>query len=174
MMETRTLGDAIREGMSKKGLTQSQVARMLNIDRTTLSKYMNGHLNIPDDIKRKLVGYLQHPVLRIKVFGTTSGNLVFDKAKIEFYHSVVKAIEEFEEAIKSINEVLRFAYNVNSKNEMTEEQQEKFEIMLDEIEDANHACDMIDVAAAELGADLDERNKRCYEKYLSRGYLSGA
>jgi len=174
MMETRTLGDAIREGMRKKGLTQSQVARMLNIDRTTLSKYMNGHLNIPDDIKRKLVGYLQHPVLRIKVFGTTSGNLVFDKAKIEFYESSLKAIEEFEEAISSIKEVLRFAYNVSSKKEMTEEQQEKFEIMLDDIEDANHACDMLDIAAADLGADLEERNKRCYEKYVSRGYLTGA
>ena len=102
MRQARTLGDAIREGMKRKGLTQNQVARYLNIDRTTLSKYVNGHLNIPDDIKRKLVAYLHNPVLRIKVYGTTSSNVVFDKAQIEFYRSAVKAIEEFEEAISSI------------------------------------------------------------------------
>jgi transcriptional regulator with XRE-family HTH domain len=174
MRQSRTLGDAIREGMKKKGLTQAQVARYLDIDRTTLSKYMNGHLNIPDHIKRKLVSYLQNPILRIKVYGTTSANIVFDKAQIEFYRSAVKAIEEFEEAITSIKDVLAFAHNVNSKSEMTENQQEKFEHMLDEIEDANHACDMLDVASEDLGADLEKRNKRCTDKYYSRGYLSRA
>jgi transcriptional regulator with XRE-family HTH domain len=173
MIQSRTLGEAIRDGMKAKGLKQNQVARMLNIDRTTLSKYINGHLTIPDDIKRKLVAYLQNPVLRIKVYGTTSSNIVFDKAQIEFYKTSIKAIEEFEEAIQSIRDVLKFAYNIKSEDEMTDEQKVKFQRMLDEIEDANHVCDMLDIAASDLGADLEERNRRCYQKYLSRGYLSG-
>lgn len=171
MTQSKTLGEAIKKGMKAQGLKQSQVAKMLHIDRTTLSKYINGHLNIPKDIKRKLVGYLQNPVLRIKVYGTTSSNIFFDRAQIEFYKTSIKAIEEYEEAIQSIKKVLNFAYNINSEEELDKQQKEKFEKMLDEIEDANHACDMLDIATAELGADLEERNKRCYEKYKARGYL---
>jgi len=168
----RTLGDAIKEAVAAKGLTQEQVSRQVGIDRTTLSKYMNNHVKeIPDDIKRSLVKYLSDPVLRIKFYGTTSSNIVFDQAHLEFYKSGLKAIEEFKEAIESIEEVLNFAYNTNSKEELTDGQMEKFEKMLDEIEDANHACDMVDITAAELGADLDARNRRCYEKYRTRGYL---
>lgn len=173
MTHSKTLGEAIKTGMKAQGLKQSQVARMLNIDRTTLSKYINGHLNIPDNIKRKLVRYLKNPVLRIKVYGTTSSNIFFDRAQIEFYKTSIKAIEEYEEAIQSIRKVLKFAYNINSEEEMDKKQKEKFKHMLDDIEDANHVCDMMDIAAAKLGADLEERNKRCYQKYLERGYLSG-
>lgn len=167
----RTLGDAIKEAVAAKGLTQEQVSRQVGIDRTTLSKYMNNHVDVPNDIKRRLVSYLSDPVLRIKFYGTTSSNIVFDQAHLEFYKSGLKAIEEFKEAIESIEEVLNFAYNINSKEELTDDQLEKFKRMLDEIEDANHACDMVDVTAAKLGADLDARNQRCYKKYRSRGYL---
>lgn len=166
------IGESIRKAMKVQGLTQSQVARHINVDRTTLSKYINGHLNVPEDILRELVEYLKSPVLRIKVYGTTSSNIVLDKVHIEFYKSALKAVEEFEEAVRSINKVLSFAYNINSLDEMNKEQKKQFEHMLDEIEDANHACDMLDVAAADLGADLDKRNKRCYKKYLERGYLT--
>ncbi|TDO92300.1 helix-turn-helix protein [Halanaerobium saccharolyticum] len=167
----RTLGDAIKDAVAAKGLTQEQVSRQVGIDRTTLSKYMNNHVDVPNDIKRSLVSYLSDPVLRIKFYGTTSSNIVFDKAHLEFYKSGLKAIEEFKEAIESIEEVLNFAYNINSEEELTDDQMEKFEKMLDEIEDANHACDMVDITAAELGADLDARNRRCYKKYRTRGYL---
>ncbi len=167
----RTLGDSIKDAVAAKGLTQAQVSRQVGIDRSTLSKYMNNHVDVPADIKRRLVKYLSDPILRIKFYGTTSTNIVFDKAQIEFYHTAVKAIEEFEEAIESIKAVLDFAYNIDSIESLDDGQKESFEKMLDEIEDANHACDMMDVAAAELGADLEARNKRCYEKYRDRGYL---
>jgi transcriptional regulator with XRE-family HTH domain len=167
----RTLGDAIKDAVAAKGLTQKQVSRQVGVDRTMLSKYINNHVDVPNDIKRRLVSYLSDPVLRIKFYGTTSSNIVFDKAHLEFYKSGLKAIEEFKEAIESIEQVMDFAYNINSKADLTAEQDEKFEKMLDEIEDANHVCDMLDIAAAELGADLDARNRRCYEKYRSRGYL---
>lgn len=167
----RTLGDAIKDAVAAKGLTQEQVSKIVGVDRSMLSKYMNNHADTPKDIKRKLVKYLSDPVLRIKVYGTTSTNIVFDQAHLEFYKSGIKAIEEFEEAISSIKKVMDFAYNIDSLDELSNEQKEKFEHMLDEIEDANHVCDMLDIAAADLGADLEARNKRCYEKYLARGYL---
>ena len=172
MTQSKTLGEVIRTAMKKKGITQNQLAKKMCVDRTTLSKYMNGHLNTPYDIKRKLVVYLKDPILRIKVHGTTSSNVVYDKLNFELYLLAVKAIEEFQKATKSIEEVLHFAYNIESKSQMSNNQKNIFEQMLDDIEDANHACDMMDVAATDLGADLEERNKRCYERYLKNGYIS--
>jgi transcriptional regulator with XRE-family HTH domain len=89
----RTLGDSIKEAVAAKGLTQEQVARQVGIDRTMISKYMNNHVDVPKDIKRKLVKYLSDPVLRIKFYGTTSSNIVFDKTHLKFYNTAVKAIE---------------------------------------------------------------------------------
>lgn len=165
------LGKMVREEIKKVGLTHKQVAKHLGIDRTTLSKYINGHLPFPDDIRDKLLDYLKSPRLRILVKGTTSTNIIFNKVKIEFYVTAMKTIQEHKEAIEAIENVLNFAYNINSTNDMTEKQLQQFNYMLDQNEDSNHACDMLDIAAHELGADLKARNERCLKKYIDRGYI---
>lgn len=172
MTQSKILGKTVIKIMKENGLRQQDLARILHIDRTTLSKYLNGHLRMPGEIEKEIVDYLHNPILRIMVYGTTSSNIIFDQVKIEFYRSAVKAIEEFEEAIESIKLVLDFAYNFDSISDLNENQLEKFKKMLEEVEDANHGCDMLDIAAAKLGANLEERNKKCYKKYINRGYLT--
>lgn len=168
----RTLGDAIRDAMAIKGVTQEQTSREVGVDRTTLSKYMNNHVDVPADIKRRLVKYLSDPVLRIKFYGTTSTNIVFDQAHLEFYKSGIKAIEEFEEIIESIKKVQKFFHNAESIEDLNDKQVEKIEKMMEEVGDGFFACITIDGICSDMGADLKKRNLRCLIKYHERGYLS--
>jgi transcriptional regulator with XRE-family HTH domain len=157
--------------MKIRGTTQEDLANEVGVDRTTISKYINGHINVPIDVLDNIATALDSPELKILAFGTTSKGLIFDQVKLEFYVTAVKAIEEFKEAVEDIEKALLIAYNIDSIEELDQAQQEKFNHMLDSLEDSRHVINMLDICAHGLGADLEERNKRCLQKYRQRGYL---
>jgi transcriptional regulator with XRE-family HTH domain len=157
--------------MKIRGTTQEDLANEVGVDRTTISKYINGHINVPIDVLDNIATALDSPELKILAFGTTSQGLIFDQVKLEFYVTAVKAIEEFKEAVEDIEKALLIAYNIDSIEELDQDQQEKFNHMLDSLEDSRHVINMLDICAHGLGADLEERNKRCLQKYRQRGYL---
>lgn len=166
------IGQMIREAREKQYITQQDLAdRLPGIGRTSISKYENG-APIPPDVLCSISDALDDPALRILTAGTTSSRIVFDQVKVDFYITATKAIEEMEEAIEDIKEVMSFAYNINTIEKLSPEQRDIFEHMLDEVEDANHCLDMLDMAAHKMGADLKERNKRCILKYQAKGYIS--
>ena len=165
-------GFMIKEARINNGWTQQDLAdRLPGIGRTSISKYENG-APIPSDVLVIISDALDDPALRIITIGTTSSRLVFDQVKIDFYITATKAIEEMEEAIDEIKQVMTFAYNINTIEKLSPDQRKEFNHMMDEIEDANHCLDMLDMAAHKMGADLKERNKRCILKYEAKGYIS--
>jgi len=168
----KSIGEFIKDEMKRKRITQSQLACKIGVDRTTISKYINNHVNIPSDVLHNITAVLDSPKLRILAFGTTSSGLVFDQVKLKFYVTAVKAIEEFKETVEDIESVLLFAHNIDSVEELDQGQQEKFNHMLDSLEDVRHVINMLDICAHELDADLEARNERCLQKYRQRGYLS--
>ncbi len=166
------IGQIIKEARERKYITQQELAdRVPGLGRTSISKYENG-APIPDDVLCSISEALDDPVLRILTAGTTSSRLVFDQVKVDFYITGMKAIEEMEETIEDIKRVMEFAYNVDSIEQLVSEQKEAFDHMLDEVEDTNHALDMLDIAAHKMGADLRKRNRRCLLKYHVKGYIS--
>lgn len=169
----KVIGEIIREEMKKAGITQDQLGRIMGVDRSLISKYINGHIKLTDQIIAEIADAIDSPLLMILAAGTTSiSRLVFDQVKVDFYITGMKAIEEMEEAIEDIKKVMQFAYNIDTIEDLSQEQRKAFEHMLDEVEDANHALDMLDMAAKKMGADLKARNKRCLLKYQAKGYIS--
>ena len=165
-------GSIIQKERKKEGLSQQQLANQIGIDRTTLSKYVNGRSRIPDHILESIANILDSPIIQIMVRGTTVNNIIFDQIHTDFYVSAQKYLEEMEELKEKIQEVMRFAYNLESIDDLSEEQLEKFNEMLDENEDVNHCSDIFDISCHELGADLKERNKRRPNYYTKKGYVS--
>lgn len=166
------VGHIIREAREQKCWTQQELAdKIPGLGRTSISKYENGS-PIPEDVLCSISEALDDPVIRILTVGTTSSKIVFDQVKVDFYITGMKAIEEMDEAIKAIKNVMTFAYNINYIGELKSEQLEEFEHMLEEVEDANHCLDMLDIAAHKMGADLKKRNKQCILKYHKKGYVS--
>jgi len=51
---SKAFGDNLRQLRLKKGYTQAELATLLNIDRTTLTKYERG-LTEPDFLRLKLI-----------------------------------------------------------------------------------------------------------------------
>lgn len=168
----KVVGHIIREARERKCWTQQELAdKIPGLGRTSISKYENGS-PIPEDVLCGISEVLDDPVLRILTAGTTSSKIVFDQVKVDFYITGMKAIEEMEEVIESISTVMKFAYNIESIESLNAEQTKQFEKMLEEVEDANHCLDMLDIAVHKMGADLRKRNKQCIMKYRKKGYIS--
>lgn len=52
-----TLGDRLKELRKENGLTQSDLGRILNLGKTTISMYENGNSTPNDEIKLKICDY---------------------------------------------------------------------------------------------------------------------
>lgn len=166
------VGDAIRKELKRKNLTQEKYSKRLGVDRTALSKYINGHLNVPQDIKNKLIKDSSNAQLLLAFGGSTFQGVELDKINKTFYASSNKLIEELEEIIESIKKVQKFSHNIDSIDDLTDEQKEEFEKLLEEVGDGYFACFTFDSICSGLGSDIKKRNLKCLIKYYKRGYLS--
>jgi transcriptional regulator with XRE-family HTH domain len=166
------IGEAIREELKREGLTQEKASKELGVDRTALSKYINGHLNVPSDIKNKMINDTNSARLLLAFNGSTFRCVDLDGVKKDFYTSSNKLIEELEEIIESIKKVQKFFHNAESIEDLNDKQVEKIEKMMEEVGDGFFACITIDSICSDMGADLKKRNLRCLIKYHERGYLS--
>lgn len=168
------IGEAIRDELKREGLTQEKASNRLGVDRTALSKYINGHLNVPSDIKNKLISDSNNAQLFLAFNGSTFKCVDLDGINKSFYTSSNKLIEELEEIIESIKKVQRFSHNIDSIEELNEKQTKDFEKMQEEIGDGFIACIVLDSICSDMGADIKKRNLKCLVKYYKRGYISAA
>lgn len=59
------IGAAIRSARLAKGITQDDLARMLNVERATISRYEQGTRPVPAEMISRLSTYLHTPVYQL-------------------------------------------------------------------------------------------------------------
>ncbi|WP_408954759.1 helix-turn-helix domain-containing protein [Natroniella sp. ANB-PHB2] len=168
-MNNRYIGNLIKEERGK--MTQKELAKKVGVDRSTISKYESG-TEMSKDMLRIIAEALNSLKLKMIADGTTTETIIFDQVNLDFYVSLSKTRQELLEAAQAINDVLDFAHNVESIEELKEQERERIEYMLEQIDDVNHACDMADLVCHEFGADINKRNEKNLQKYYAKGYLS--
>lgn len=165
-------GELLREEMKRLGWTQERLGKQVGIDKTSISKYINGHVAIPHDILARAAKAMNSIRLTLLANGTTTTPLLFDRVKLEFFVTVCKARQEHMEAVEACDRVLEFAHNISLLKNCSEEEKDAVNAMLDQNDDVNHVTDMVDVASHDIGADIEARNMRTLAKYRQKGYLS--
>lgn len=158
------IGELIRKEMKKYNKTQAEVARAVGLDRSTISKYINGKVNIPNDVFKKIATAVNSPILIKKAFGTTQTNVVFDIDYNKFYEILHRAKLEAEELIEQINRVMMNCYNTNHINDMSQDKINIIEDMMMQTESTNNSCDILDIACHVRGFSLEKRNRRWKQK----------
>ena len=95
------LGDKNRQVREQKGYSQEQLADIMDINRSTISKIENGKRNVPEEILPKLSSYfnldlkkLEHEYLSEKI-----AELIYPQEETK---SLLKAAEEKAKYIRTI------------------------------------------------------------------------
>lgn len=160
--------------MSKKGITQKALERVVGVDRTIISRYINGHLDIPRDVLNLIANYLNSQRLKIIANGTTVPTYLFDSDAViqKPCNTLMKAREKHKEAIKAIDEALPHIVNLTNFKDCPKEAKEKIDQMMDKEFDSNQVSDTVDVVMGEIGYDIEARNQRRERHYQAKGFIA--
>lgn len=112
------MGEKIRENRKRMGLTQTELGRLIDVDKTTIYKYEKGLIvNIKRDSILKLA----------EVFGISPSELLDDRDAISFRRAeVIRLFNELndegqERAIEYMQMLAQNGYIKNNKDDLVEE-----------------------------------------------------
>jgi len=165
-------GELVRAEREKAGLTQKELAEKANYSRAMISKIESGRKKAKKHDLILIAQALNSMYLMIAARGTTTLPIVFDQINDDFYVAANKFLQECQEAIEAVEDVLCLAHNVETIEDCSDEQKESIMYALTQVCDVNHACDVVDCAAGNMGFDIEKRNRKNLEKYRQRNYLS--
>lgn len=103
------IGAAIKRARLENDFTQDETARAIGVERTTLSKYENGKLNLPKDLRVPICEYLDDALLTIEMYSeATNGASIpyLDGPMVDTHHAslINRAIRELREAKQHLKE----------------------------------------------------------------------
>lgn len=165
----KSTGDLIREERKRRGMTQEQLANMINKSRTTITKYENGQV-IPHDELLDIIEALRSPRLRLEVLGGALTSYYLDRVDLNPLATQQKAIEEMQEAIDALKRLNLI--NKIGPEDLTEEEREQLvnDTMM-ELQDVRICSNMIMISLSErYDIDLMEVEKLSQDKMISKGY----
>ena len=161
----------IRAERKKRGMKQVELAAKAGCVRAKISRIENGMTPTKEDLEM-IARALNSMYLRILALGTTSQPVIFNNINDEFYIAACRFKQECLEAVDALDKVLKQSYNIRNIEDCSKEQKEIIEYALLQTDDINHACNILDCAAHELGFDIEKRNRKNLEKYRRRNYLT--
>ena len=165
----RDIGKLIRRERKREGVTQAQLARMVGVSRTTITKYETG-ASVPHDVLMKIIKELRSPVLRLEIMGGAISCMYLENVDLSPIATQQKAIEEMEEAIQSLRNLNLI--NKIGPEDLTDEEKDKLlkETMM-ELQDVNVCMDLILISLSErYDISLEELDKISKSKMKARGY----
>ena len=166
MRNPKNLGEAVRFALKENNLIQEDLAREVHVDRTSISKYLNGRTPMPGDIKKDIVVYLGDSFVRNFAYGTPTYSVYVDNDN----HRVIK---EMKEAIAAIEKALNFIDKIDDIDQLSPEKKKEFEQTLKEVMDVEIICRTITMKAdKDLGVDIDPIAKECVLDYIKSGLIS--
>ena len=167
----KEIGELIRRERKREGVTQAQLARMVGVSRTTITKYETG-ASVPHDVLMKIIEELRSPVLRLEVMGGAISCQYLENVDLSPLATQQKAIEEMEEALQSLRNLN--LVNKIGPEDLTEKEKEKIlkETMM-ELQDVNVCMDLILISLTQkYDIDLKELEKLSKTKMKNQGYTN--
>lgn len=163
--------EILKEEMEKQDIDQKDLAERLHCSAATISRRMN---DPSEEFLKSAAKSINSTLLNMIVFGDTTSNIYFDKARIEDKTTLDRMIQEAEELIEAIQEVKakRGYHNTSSIDECSKELKQAYMRVAEQNKDVNHCSEHLDIALSDFGVNLEKRDKNCVLKYLDRGYLS--
>ena len=165
----RDIGELIRRERKREGVTQAQLAKMVNVSRTTITKYETGK-PVPHDTLMKIIEELRSPRLRLEIMGGAISCMYLENVDLSPIATQQKAIEEMEEAIQSLRNLNLI--NKIGPEDLTDEEKDKLlkETMM-ELQDVNVCMDLILISLSErYDISLEELDNMSKSKMKARGY----
>jgi len=161
----------VEDELRRLGWTQVELAEEIGMERHHLSATLNGYRARLDGETLLLIAQTTgSAVLRLLAHGTTVSPLIFRGVDLNLVNAMIVARRECEEAIDAINDALDDVINRDSIDDNSEAERNSIMYALEQMADVNYAADHMDLAAANYGCDLEERNRRVRRKYDGRGY----
>ena len=173
MRNPKNLGEAVRFALKENNLIQEDLAREVHVDRTSISKYLNGRTPMPGDIKKDIVVYLGDSFVRNFAYGTPTYSVYVDNDNFDAFRSNHRGIKEMKEAIAAIEKALNFIDKIDDIDQLNSEKKKEFEQTLKEVMDVEIICRTITMKAdKDLGVDIDPIAKECVLDYIKSGLIS--
>lgn len=165
------VGMLIRQERERRGLSQEQLARILHIDRSTISRIETGTQVATHDLLEEIVDALRSPRLRLEVLGGVIPCMYLNN--IDYHPLAVQqtAIKEMKEAIEEL-EKLNLLNKIGPEDLTPEEQKNLLHKTMMELQDVNICMDLIIMALAErYNIDLKELDRLSRQKMKEKGHL---
>ncbi|OEG62187.1 MAG: hypothetical protein BHK79_02775 [Halanaerobium sp. MDAL1] len=173
MRNPKNLEEAVRGAMKIKDLRQEDLARRVHVDRTSISKYLNGHTPMPNDIKGEIVVCLRDPFVKNFAYGTPTFSVYIDNDNFDAFKSNHMGIKEMKEAIAAIEKAMNFIATIKNINDLSKEKQEEFKQTLKEVKDVEIICRTISIlAGSELSVDIEEVARKSILNLIKDGLVS--
>lgn len=165
------VGMLIKQERERRGLSQEQLARILNIDRSTISRIETGTQVATHDLLEEIISALRSPRLRLEILGGAIPCIHLNN--VDYHPLAVQqiALKEMREAIDEL-EKLNLLNKIGPEDLTPEEQENLLNKTMMELQDVNNCMDLIITALSErYDIDLKELYKLNKQKMKDEGYL---
>ncbi|QTL96526.1 helix-turn-helix domain-containing protein [Iocasia frigidifontis] len=165
------VGMLIRQERERRGLSQEQLARILHIDRSTISRIETNTQVATHDLLEEIVEALRSPKLRLEILGGAIPCMYLNNLD---YHPLAiqqTAIKELKEAVQELESLNLL--NKLRPDDLTEREKDK---MLNEtmanLQDANACIDLVLMTLSEqYDISLAELEKISKKRMIEKGYM---
>lgn len=163
--------DILQDEMERKDIEQKDLAEEMHCSASTISRKMR---NPNEEFIKAAAKIVQSVRLDMVVFGDTTSNIYFDKARIEDKTTLDRMQQEAQELIDAIQDLKANTsyHNVTDIEDCDKKLKQAYMKVAEQNKDVNHCSEHLDIALDDIGVDLKQRDKNCILKYLDRGYLS--
>ncbi len=169
------IGEVMREERERLGITQRELARVLNVDRAMISRWENGVCAMPHDVACRAIHALGSNKMRTTYCFECGINLLtmpwLDRVDMHPMTVISVVVEELQEAIEALGG-LRLA-NKRTAADLDERDRQAMSSAGEQVVDLLSAINTLLSGWHEwYGFDIDAQAVKGYQKLFARGYAT--
>jgi len=169
------VAERLKEHRERENLTQTQMANLINVSRSTYGAYERGTRTIPDDVIAKAVNEFENPEI-LAEFAYDRGTEFFNVPVLDNVdkHPLVVIdvlIEEASEMIKALMQIRRAIKNKHSADQI---KKEDFKVLMEheeQVGDVYAALKMHFVTMSKFGVNVKDVERMCIRKLINKHFI---
>lgn len=166
-----SLGQAIAEGRGE--ITQSELAAMLHLDRSSIGKYETGRRSIPAHLRAEIANALDHPAVYFAAEEEATGGVTIPHLNGERIERSLSAMKELAkwEAQEALDHLDQVRFHKPAQFWTDEEKDDMKEVMNELLDAAASLQNLVGVACEEYGFSQREIYENWRETVRKRGWM---